>query len=84
METRFLRGGDKDFNYDTVDDINPDYDNRVTKELYAEDRYFEAGEPEFVDDHERETKRKVSKTSDHLRYLCVRVEALKLDTTPLT
>ncbi|KAI1613830.1 coiled-coil domain-containing protein-domain-containing protein [Exophiala viscosa] len=57
METRFLRGGDEDFDYGTVDK-NPDYDDRMTEERDAEDRYFEAEEPEFVDDHEGATKRK--------------------------
>ncbi|KAJ9637579.1 hypothetical protein H2204_004728 [Knufia peltigerae] len=47
METRFMRGGDDDFDYSTVDD-NPDYDDRAIEEQDAEDRYFDAQEPEFL------------------------------------
>ncbi|KIW20379.1 hypothetical protein PV08_00954 [Exophiala spinifera] len=47
METRFMRGGDDDFDYSTVDD-NPEYDDRAIEEQDAEDRYFDAQEPEFL------------------------------------
>ncbi|EXJ72211.1 uncharacterized protein A1O5_04715 [Cladophialophora psammophila CBS 110553] len=47
MEVRFLRGGDDDFDYDSVD-YNPEYDDRVLEERDAEDRYFDEQEPEFV------------------------------------
>lgn len=57
METRFLRGGDDDFDYETVDK-NPEYDDRTIEEQDAADRYFEAEEPEFVEDQEGATKKK--------------------------
>jgi len=47
METRFLRGGDDDFDYDTVDK-NPDYDDRLIEEQDAQDKYFDEEEPEFI------------------------------------
>ncbi|KIW27224.1 uncharacterized protein PV07_06983 [Cladophialophora immunda] len=47
MQVRFLRGGDDDFDYDSVD-YNPEYDDRVLEERDAEDKYFDEQEPEFV------------------------------------
>ena len=47
METRFLRGGDEDFDYDAVDN-NAEYDDRVLEERDAQDKYFDEEEPEFV------------------------------------
>jgi len=55
METRFLRGADDDFEYDTVDN-NPDYDDRAIEEQDAADRYFDEQEPEFVEGEEGVTK----------------------------
>ncbi|KAJ9612137.1 hypothetical protein H2200_003734 [Cladophialophora chaetospira] len=57
METRFLRGGDEDFEYDAVDN-NPDYDDRVIEERDAQDRYFDEEEPEFVEGEEAVAKSK--------------------------
>lgn len=47
MEQRFIRGGDDDFDYTTVDD-NEEYDDRAIEEQDAEDKYFDGQEPEFV------------------------------------
>ncbi|KEF61134.1 uncharacterized protein A1O9_02699 [Exophiala aquamarina CBS 119918] len=47
METRFLRGGDDDFDYEAVDK-NTEYDDRLLEEQDAQDRYFDEEEPEFV------------------------------------
>lgn len=47
METRFMRGGDDDFDYSMVDN-NPEYDDRSIEEQDAEDKYFDAQEPEFL------------------------------------
>jgi hypothetical protein len=52
METRFLRGGDDDFDY-TIVDNNPEYDDRAAEEREAEDKYFDDQEPEFVQGEER-------------------------------
>jgi len=57
METRFLRGGDDDFDYEGVDN-NPEYDDRATEERDAEDKYFDAEEPEFVEDEHGDTRKK--------------------------
>lgn len=51
MEARFLRGGDDDFDYESVDK-NPEYDDRAIEEREAEDRYFDQEEPEFVEGEE--------------------------------
>lgn len=51
METRFVRGGDDDFDYSTVDN-NPEYDDRATEEREAQDRYFDEQEPEFIEDED--------------------------------
>ena len=47
MEVRFLRSGDDDFDYTTVDN-NAEYDDRAVEERDAQDRYFDEQEPEFV------------------------------------
>ena len=47
MEARFVRGGDDDFDYHTVDD-NDEYDDHATETQEAEDRYFNDEEPQFV------------------------------------
>ena len=60
IETRFVRGGDEDFDYNVVDG-NPEYDDRVTEEREAEDRYFDAQEPEFVEGEEGTTRSKSSR-----------------------
>jgi hypothetical protein len=57
METRFLRGGDDEFDYEGVDN-NPEYDDRATEERDAEDNYFDAEEPEFVEDGHGDTRKK--------------------------
>jgi hypothetical protein len=59
METRFLRGGDEDFDYEGVDK-NPDYDDRLMEERDAEEKYFDEEEPEFVhgDDAVKKSKSK--------------------------
>lgn len=48
MESRFLREGDTDFDYDAVDN-NPDYDDHALEERDAQDKYFDEQEPEFVE-----------------------------------
>lgn len=55
MERRFLRGGDRDFDYTTIDD-NPDYDDVKLEEREAEERYFDTETPKWVgeeEEHER-------------------------------
>lgn len=47
MEIRFLRGGDTDFDYETVDD-GEEYDDRGIEEQEAEDRWFDEEEASFV------------------------------------
>ncbi|KIX10051.1 uncharacterized protein Z518_01132 [Rhinocladiella mackenziei CBS 650.93] len=55
MEVRFLRGGDDDFDYATVDN-NPEYDDRAIEEQDAEDKYFDEQEPEFVEGEDGATR----------------------------
>lgn len=47
MEARFVRGGDDDFEYGSVDN-NDEYDDHALEALEAEDRYFDEEEPQFV------------------------------------
>jgi Coiled-coil domain containing protein (DUF2052) len=47
MEARFVRGGDDDFEYKSVDD-NDEYDDHALETQEAEDRYFDDEEPQFV------------------------------------
>ena len=49
MEMRFVRGGDPDFDYHTVDSSD-EYDDHMIEELEAQERYFDEQEPEFVMD----------------------------------
>lgn len=57
MEARFIRGGDTDFDYKSVDD-NDVYDDKAEEDREALDRYFDNEEPEFVvgDDATTRTK----------------------------
>ena len=48
MECRFLRGGDVDFDYKGEVDHNEAYDDIVSEERDAQDRYFDGETPEFV------------------------------------
>ena len=47
MEDRFIRGGDTDFDYKTVDN-NDEYDDHALEAREAEDRYFDDEDPQFV------------------------------------
>jgi hypothetical protein len=59
MEARFVRGGDDDFDYKSVDD-NDAYDDHLAETRAAEERYFDDEEPQFVsgDDAVRKTQSK--------------------------
>ncbi|KAK5042940.1 hypothetical protein LTR84_011996 [Exophiala bonariae] len=48
MECRFLRGGDTDFDYQGEVDNSEAYDDLVSEERDAQDRYFDGETPEFV------------------------------------
>ena len=47
MEMRFVRGGDTDFDYRSVDE-NDAFDDRGAEELAAEEKYFDQEEAHFV------------------------------------
>jgi hypothetical protein len=47
MEARFLRGGDDDFDYSTVDN-NETYDDKALEEQELQQSYFDDEDPEFV------------------------------------
>ncbi|KPI42210.1 uncharacterized protein AB675_9701 [Cyphellophora attinorum] len=47
MEARFLRGGDDDFDYGTVDN-NEAYDDKALEEQELQQSYFDDEDPEFV------------------------------------
>lgn len=57
MEARFVRGGDDDFDYTSVDN-NEAYDDRTLEDQEALEQYFDREEPEFVqgDDAAKRTK----------------------------
>lgn len=55
MEMRFIRGGDEDFTYETVD-RSDEYDDRGLEEQEAQDRYFDDEEPKFVTGEEGITR----------------------------
>ena len=59
MEARFIRGGDDDFDYRTVDN-NEDYDDHALETQEAEEQYFDDEPPEFVvgEDAVKKTKSK--------------------------
>jgi hypothetical protein len=48
MEMRFVRGGDGDFDYETVDGME-EYDDREIEETEAEESWFDQEEALFVD-----------------------------------
>jgi hypothetical protein len=47
MELRFLRGDDDDFEYPPIDE-GEQYDDRGVEEREAEEKWFEAEEPQWV------------------------------------
>ena len=57
MEARFIRGGDDDFDYKTVDD-NVEYDDHALERQEAEEKYFNEEEPEFVTGEDGATRTK--------------------------
>ena len=48
MTMRFLKGGDEDFDYRSVDE-SEEYDDKGEEERAAEERYFDDEEPGWVD-----------------------------------
>ena len=47
IETRFLKGGDTDFEYGAVDE-SEEFDDRGTEEREEEEKWFEEEEPRWV------------------------------------